>query len=81
GAVSARPYVLEQASRYTHYHDCLADDPSYWRTRSPQSLLEGVTLDVSVLHVGVWNDIMLEGTFSAFEAFSAGGKLQRLSIG
>ncbi|MBY5312774.1 CocE/NonD family hydrolase [Rhizobium leguminosarum] len=81
GAVSARPDVLEQASRYTHYHDWLADDPSYWRTRSPQSLLEGVTLDVPVLHVGGWNDIMLEGTFAAFEAFSAGGNLQRLSIG
>ena len=63
GAVSARPDGLEQASRYTHYHDWLADDPSYWRTRSPQLLLEGVTLDVPVLHVGGWNDIMLEGTF------------------
>ncbi|MGO8078213.1 hypothetical protein AB9F41_38470, partial [Rhizobium leguminosarum] len=65
GAVSARPDVLEHASRYTHYHDWLADDPSYWRTRSPQSLLEGVTLYVPVLHVGGWNDIMLEGTFAA----------------
>jgi putative CocE/NonD family hydrolase len=81
GAISARPEVLEQASRYTHYHDWLADDPSYWRARSPQSLLEGVTLDVPVLHVGGWNDIMLEGTFAAFKAFSAGGNLQRLSIG
>ncbi|MBP1860333.1 CocE/NonD family hydrolase [Rhizobium herbae] len=81
GPVSARPDALEKASRYTHYHDWLADDPSYWRARSPQSLLEGVTLDVPVLHVGGWNDIMLEGTFAAFEAFSKGGGLQRLSVG
>jgi putative CocE/NonD family hydrolase len=81
GAVSARSDVLEQAARYTHYHDWLTDDPSYWRARSPQSLLEGVTPDVPVLHVGGWNDIMLEGTFAAFEAFSAGGSLQRFSIG
>jgi putative CocE/NonD family hydrolase len=81
GAVSARPDVLKQASRYTHYHDWLADDPAYWQARSPKSLLEGATLDVPVLHVGGWNDIMLEGTFAAFEAFSAGGCLQRLSVG
>jgi len=81
GAVSARPDVLEKASRYTHYHDWLADDPSYWRARSPHSVLEGVTLDVPVLHVGGWNDIMLEGTFAAFAAFSKDGGLQRLSVG
>ncbi len=81
GAVSARPDVLDRASRYTHYGDWLADDPAYWRARSPNCLLEGVTLDVPVLHIGGWNDIMLEGTFEAFEAFSAGGALQRLCVG
>lgn len=81
GAISGRPEVLELASKYTHYQDWLADDPSYWQARSPQSLLEGVMLDVPVLHVGGWNDIMLEGTFAAFEAFTAGDSLQRLSIG
>lgn len=79
--VSARPEVLEQAARYTHYHEWLADDPSYWQARSPHSQLEGVDLDIPVLHIGGWNDIMLEGTFAAFEAFSAGSGLQRLSVG
>ncbi|WFR99204.1 CocE/NonD family hydrolase [Rhizobium tumorigenes] len=81
GPVSAQPMALEKGARYTHYHDWLADEPSYWRARSPHSLLHGETLDVPVLHIGGWNDIMLEGTFAAFEAFSAGSGLQRLSVG
>jgi putative CocE/NonD family hydrolase len=81
GPISAKPEALEHASRYTHYHDWLADDPAYWRERSPKTVLEGVTLDVPVLHVGGWNDIMLEGTFAAFDAFSSGPCLQRLSVG
>ncbi|MGV1868111.1 MULTISPECIES: CocE/NonD family hydrolase [unclassified Rhizobium] len=81
GVLSGKPEALQQASRYTHYQDWLTDDPSYWGSRSPKSLLEGKTLDVPVLHVGGWNDIMLEGTFASFDEFSAGGSLQRLCVG
>ena len=81
GAISARPDVLAKTSQHTHYQDWLAGDPAYWQARSPHALLEGVTLDVPVLHVGGWNDIMIEGTLAAFNAFSSSRSLQRLSIG
>lgn len=81
GPVPARPAVLEEAARYTHYQDWLADDPAYWQRISPHAVLDGVTLEVPALHVGGWNDFMLEGTLAAFRAFSQGTARQRLTIG
>ncbi len=81
GPVSARLDVFDRASRHTHYHDWLADDPAYWRRVSPASALAGVALDVPTLHVGGWLDVMLPGTFAAFSAFAAHCDRQRLLVG
>ncbi|MDQ0456841.1 CocE/NonD family hydrolase [Rhizobium paknamense] len=80
-ASDVHPGLLQQASAYSHYADWLADDAAYWRRVSPDHALEGLVPDLPVLHVGGWHDVMLEGTFAAFSAFSAKSRQQRLMIG
>jgi putative CocE/NonD family hydrolase len=81
GPHPARPKLLEEAARYTHYDDWLTDDPAYWDRVSPHARLAGQSLDVPVLHVGGWHDIMLEGTLAGWRGFAAGAADQGLAIG
>jgi putative CocE/NonD family hydrolase len=67
GPFPARPELLQA---HTHYAEWLADDPLYWRRVSPSARLAGLDLDVPVLHVGGFNDIMLTGTLAAHRAFA-----------
>jgi uncharacterized protein len=80
-AGQVRPSLLDRAQFFSHYSDWLADDPAYWQRVSPDCALEGIVPDLPVLHIGGWHDVMLEGTFSSFEAFSARSSRQRLMIG
>jgi uncharacterized protein len=80
-AGQVRPLLLDRAQFCSHYSDWLADDPAYWRRVSPDRALEGILPDLPVLHIGGWHDVMLEGTFSSFAAFSARSSRQRLMIG
>ena len=69
GPRPAHPDLLQAAAAHTHYFDWLADDPAYWARVSPAARLRGVALDVPVLHVGGWRDLMLAGTLKAHGAF------------
>ncbi|MDR3496717.1 MAG: CocE/NonD family hydrolase [Ancalomicrobiaceae bacterium] len=77
----ARLDVLDAYPQYSHYADWLADDPTYWAARSPSALLAGQRLELPTFHVGGWLDIMLDGTFAAYQAFRAGGQPSRLKVG
>ena len=81
-ARSCRPDVLETFGRYSHYGDWLDDAPAYWDGIAVGSALEGKPIDVPMLHVGGWYDVMLSGTLRIYrEACSRSDKPQRLVIG
>lgn len=82
GPVPGVPQVLREFSDHHHYFDWLADDPEHWNSISPARLLAGDALDVPVLHVGGWQDFMLEGTWASYRAFATAKKArQQLLIG
>ncbi|WP_181705525.1 CocE/NonD family hydrolase [Chthonobacter rhizosphaerae] len=81
GPVPARLDVFDAHPHLTHYLDWLADDPAYWSSASPHAVLAGRRLDVPSLHVGGWLDVMIDGTFAAYDAFAAGGAETRLTVG
>lgn len=81
GPVPARLDALEAHAAFTHYAEWLADDPRTWAAASPHAVLAGQTLSIPSLHVGGWLDEMIDGTFAAYDAFSAGGRDTRLMIG
>lgn len=69
-AVPARPDLLMDCP-FGHYPDWVSEPAPgpYWNTISPAGRLEG--LDVPVLHVGGWYDLMLPGTLNAWRELSA----------
>lgn len=81
GEVAARPAVLERFGRYTHYADWLADAPATWDAIAPERRLDGMPLDVPGLHIGGWQDFLLEGTLGAHAAFARGTAPQHLLVG
>lgn len=81
GPVPARLDALEAHAAYTHYAEWLADRPETWAAASPHAVLAGLPLAVPTLHVGGWLDVMIDGTFAAYEAFAASGAETRLMVG
>ncbi|MGG3815687.1 CocE/NonD family hydrolase, partial [Methylorubrum rhodesianum] len=81
GPVAAQPEVLARHAADHHYIDWLGDDPAYWDAIAPARLLAGSDLAVPGLHVGGWQDFLLDGTLRAYQAFRAGPAPQRLLIG
>ena len=82
--VPCRPHVLETCARYGHYGDWLTRDASdtYWNDIAVGPALDGKTMDVPILHIGGWYDLMLNGTLHIFrEARARSRKPQRLVIG
>ena len=79
-----RPEVLEKFAHYSHYHDWLinsADGP-YWHSIGVGRALLGKGMDVPMLHIGGWYDLMLNGTLRVYrEACARSHKPQRLVIG
>lgn len=76
------PDALVRFGHYTHYDDWLRDDPNYWASIAPSALLRDDPLDVPGLHVGGWNDTMLDGTLASYAASKARARApQRLLIG
>jgi putative CocE/NonD family hydrolase len=73
--------VLARHAADHHYIDWLGDDPAYWDAIAPARLLAGSDLAVPGLHVGGWQDFLLDGTLRAYQAFRAGPAPQRLLIG
>jgi len=70
-AVSARPELLMRYPQYGHYTDWVSEPApgDYWARISPAGRLKG--LDVPVLHVGGWYDLMLPGTMAAYRELQA----------
>ena len=82
--VPCRPHVLETYARYGHYGDWLTRDASdtYWNDIAVGRALDGKTMDVPILHIGGWYDLMMNGTLHIFrEARARSRKPQRLVIG
>jgi putative CocE/NonD family hydrolase len=82
GARPALPDALLRYKHYGHYFDWLDDDPAYWQWIAPSARLHDDPLDVPALHIGGWQDTMLDGTAASHAAFTAAGRApQRLLIG
>ncbi|WP_375462903.1 CocE/NonD family hydrolase [uncultured Methylobacterium sp.] len=81
GPVPARPAVLARYAADQHYADWLADDAAYWDGIAPARVLAGADPAVPGLHVGGWQDFLLDGTLSAHAAFARGPAPQRLLVG
>lgn len=81
GPKPARPDVLERFAAFTHYADWLTDDSAMWGAIAPGRLFEARPADVPCLHIGGWQDFLLEGTLGAYRACEAGGAAQRLLVG
>lgn len=81
GPVPARPNVLAEQAAFTHYAAWLTDEPSYWAKIAPAQVLAKCQLDIPGLHIGGWQDFLLEGTLDAYRAFATNGALQRLVVG
>ncbi|MGX5775566.1 CocE/NonD family hydrolase [Methylorubrum zatmanii] len=81
GPVAARPDGLARYAADHHYGDWIGDDPAYWDRIAPARLLAGSAPAVPGLHVGGWQDFLLDGTLGAYDAFRAGPSPQRLLVG
>lgn len=81
GEVAARPALMERFGHHTHYSGWLADEPATWEAISPERRLAGAALDVPGLHIGGWQDVLLEGTLGAYAAFVRGARPQHLLVG
>ncbi|MEH6754435.1 MAG: CocE/NonD family hydrolase [Alphaproteobacteria bacterium] len=82
GAEPCKPDLLMEHPAYGHYVDWVTRPApgDYWDRISPAGKLEG--LDVPVLHVGGWYDLMLPGTLAAYRDLSANAAApQSLMIG
>jgi uncharacterized protein len=79
-----RPTVLETFSQYGHYRDWVSH-PSvapYWQAIAVGHALEDKPLEVAMLHIGGWYDLMLNGSLHAFREMCArSSKPQRLVVG
>ncbi|MEP4378444.1 MAG: CocE/NonD family hydrolase [Alphaproteobacteria bacterium] len=66
GPVPCKPDLLMDRPEYGHYSDWVSQPAPgpYWDRISPAGKLDG--LDVPVLHVGGWYDLMLPGTLAAY---------------
>jgi putative CocE/NonD family hydrolase len=74
------PHVRHR--RHSHLQAWLDDAPATWAPIAPSAALAGDPLDVPALHVGGWQDEMLEGTLAAHAAFAAEAAApQRLLVG
>jgi len=79
-----RPEVLERFAEYGHYRDWVINpaDSEYWQGISVGRSLQGKPMDVPMLHIGGWYDLMLNGTLRVYrEACARSRKPQRLVIG
>jgi putative CocE/NonD family hydrolase len=79
-----RPEILEKFAHYSHYHDWLINsvDGPYWHSIGVGRALLGKGMDVPMLHIGGWYDLMLNGTLRVYrEACARSHKPQRLVIG
>jgi uncharacterized protein len=79
-----RPDVLENFAEYGHYRDWVVNsaDSEYWRRIGVGHALRGKPMDVPMLHIGGWYDLMLNGTLRVYhEACARSGKPQQLVIG
>lgn len=79
-----RPDALEAFAHYGHYHDWVTRPAAgeYWRSIAVGQALDGKAMDVPMLHVGGWYDLMLAGTLRTYrEAALRSNKPQRLVIG
>jgi putative CocE/NonD family hydrolase len=81
GDAPGLPDALRRYACYTHHERWLADDPAYWPTVAPATLLAGDPLDVPCLLVGGYADFMLGGTLAAYRAFAPGPGSPRLLLG
>ena len=82
GAVPCKPELLMDRPEYGHYVDWVSQPApgEYWDRISPAGKLDG--LDVPVLHVGGWYDLMLPGTLAAYRDLVANAAApQSLMIG
>lgn len=71
GAEPCKPDLLMAHPQYGHYADWVTRPApgDYWDRISPAGKLGG--LDVPVLHVGGWYDLMLPGTLAAYRDLAA----------
>jgi putative CocE/NonD family hydrolase len=79
-----RPDVLEQFAHYGHYRDWLTqpEHGAYWKDIAVGHALDGKPMNVPMLHIGGWYDLMLGGTLHTYrEACARSRKPQRLVIG
>ncbi|MDR3461327.1 MAG: CocE/NonD family hydrolase [Beijerinckiaceae bacterium] len=81
GPRPARPEVLERFSAFSHYAEWLADDPATWAATAPARLFTGRPPGVPGLHIGGWQDFLLDGTLGGYAACEAGEAPQRLIVG
>jgi uncharacterized protein len=79
-----RPEILERFAQYGHYRDWVLDstDNAYWQSIGVGAALRGKPMDVPMLHIGGWYDVMLSGTLRVYrEAGARSAKPQRLVVG
>jgi uncharacterized protein len=79
-----RPEILETFACYGHYRDWVVNSAAgaYWQSIGVGQALEGKSMDVPMLHIGGWYDLMLNGTLRVYrEACARSSKPQRLIIG
>ena len=81
GEIAARPAILERFAGYQHSAAWRGDAPDYWARISPRRRLAGFALDVPALHIGGWQDFLLDGTLGAHRAFAAHAAPQHLLVG
>jgi putative CocE/NonD family hydrolase len=81
----AFPDVLRRYRDLGHFADWVESDTpdaAYWARIAPRAALAGKRMDVPMLHIGGWYDIMLMGTLDAFAAaLAASDRPQRLVVG
>lgn len=79
-----RPEILERFAAYGHYRSWVANstDGPYWQSIGVGAALRGKPVDVPMLHIGGWYDLMLNGTLRVYrEACARSRQPQRLVIG
>jgi putative CocE/NonD family hydrolase len=79
-----RPEVLERFAEYGHYRDWVVNsaDGAYWQSIGVGAALREKPMDVPMLHIGGWYDLMLSGTLRVYqEACARSRKPQQLVIG
>jgi len=79
-----RPEVLERLAEYGHYRDWVVNsvDSPYWQSIGVGQALQGKRMEVPMLHIGGWYDLMLNGTLRVYrEACARSRKPQQLVIG